>query len=300
MTAKVIGILSLVICTNGGVDAMTVSSRARRDAIHNTISALGGAFSTSVFPQPSLAATPVPLQSSSGAPVRIEELGGGFDLLSPKPITAEVYYPSSMINTKWRTQRVVTSVEGDLGQSALAWKLLGGSDERAFTSKLTEVYESSFIAPDEGMTDATYTFDGKEMQSAILDRSFELSSRTGIDKDTMQVDAKNNSIEYTRNNNEGPINLAVVSRKIEPVTESGFGSDEIYRIFSSAGGIFAGSNVYRCARVRRRFRRGFDESTGKRIIDGIEIVTTHRVLDGVAGIEKPTSTCKTRLRYTQL
>ena len=39
--------------------------------------------------------------------------------------------------------------------------------------------------------------------------------------------------------------------------------------------------------------------SGKRILDCIEIVTTHRVLDGVAQIELPTSTCKTRMRYTQ-
>ena len=65
------------------------------------------------------------------------------------------------------------------------------------------------------------------------------------------------------------------------------------------GGAFAGSNIYRAARVRRRYRRGYDEVSGKRILDCIEIVTTHRVLDGVAQIELPTSTCKTRMRYTQ-
>ncbi len=292
----------LVLCFYGSVDALSVASRTRRDALQN-ISAIGGVFtSSSIFmPQASQAATPLPLQSSSGASVRIEELGSGLDLLSPpKSMASEVYYPSSMVDTKWRVQRVVTSVEGNLEQSALAWKLLGGSDERAFTSKLTEVYEADFIAAPEGMKDATYTFEGKTLQSAILDRSLELSNRIGIDKGSILLDAPNNSIEYTRNNNEGPVNLTVVSRKIEPPTESGFGSDEVYRILSSAGGIFAGSNVYRCARVRRRFRRGFDESTGKRILDGLEIVTTHRVMDGVAGIERPTSTCKTRLRYTQL
>lgn len=293
--------LLLLSCSYDSVDALSVTSRARRDALKN-ISTIGGIFtSSSIFlPQASQAATPLPLQSSSGASVRIEELGSGLDLFSPKAMASEVYYPSSMADTKWRVQRVVTSVEGNLEQSALAWKLLGGSDERAFTSKLTEVYEADFIAAPEGMKDATYTFEGKTMQSAILDRSLELSSRIGMDKGSILLDTPNNSIEYTRNNNEGPVNLTVVSRKIEPPTESGFGSDEVYRILSSAGGIFAGSNVYRCARVRRRFRRGFDESSGKRILDGIEIVTTHRVLDGVAGIERPTSTCKTRLRYTQL
>ena len=291
-------ITSLLLCSYGGIEALSVPSRARRNALKE----MSTIASSSIFlPQASQAATtPPPLQSSSGTPVRIEELGSGLDLLSPKPMTSEVYYPSSMIDTKWRVQRVVTSVEGNLEQSALAWKLLGGSDERAFTSKLTEVYEADFIAAPETMTDAIYTFEGKTMQAAILDRSLELSSRVGIDKSSIILDTQTNSIEYTRSNNEGPVNLTVVSRKIEPPTESGFGSDEIYRILSSAGGVFAGTNVYRCARVRRRFRRGFDESTGKRILDGLEIVTTHRVMDGVAGIEMPTSTCKTRLRYTQL
>ena len=165
--------------------------------------------------------------------------------------------------------------------------------------QLYRLNEVESYAP-ERMTDATYTFEGKIMQAAILDRPLELTSRVGIDKGSIILDTQTNSIEYTRNNNEGPVNLTVVSRKIEPPTESGFGSDEVYRILSSAGGVFAGTNVYRCARVRRRFRRGFDESTGKRILDGLEIVTTHRVMDGVAGIEMPTSTCKTRLRYTQL
>ena len=293
-------VLTLICSRRVGVVAL---SATRRDALQR-ISAVGIATATSstlFLPQACVAAPPLPLQTSSGGTVRIEEVGGGLDLLSPKPLSAsEVFYPSSMADTRWKVQRVVTSVEGNLEQSALAWKLLGGSDERAFTSKLTEVYEADFIDAPENMKDASYTFDGKTMQSTILDRLSELSSRIGIEKGSIRLDIKNNSIEYTRSKNDGPINLTVVSRKIEPPTESGFGSDEIYRIHSSAGGVFAGANVYRCARVRLRFRRGFDETTGKRILDGIEIVTTHRVLDGVAGMELPTSTCKSRLRYTQL
>eukprot|EP00581_Thalassiosira_minuscula_P001113 CAMPEP_0183736946 /NCGR_PEP_ID=MMETSP0737-20130205/50655_1 /TAXON_ID=385413 /ORGANISM="Thalassiosira miniscula, Strain CCMP1093" /LENGTH=183 /DNA_ID=CAMNT_0025971095 /DNA_START=8 /DNA_END=555 /DNA_ORIENTATION=+ len=183
-----------------------------------------------------------------------------------------------MIDTRWRVQRVVTSVEGDLGQAALAWKLLGGSsDERAFTSKLTEVYNSQFIGAPETMKDALYQYDGKMLRAAILDRGYEVSSRTGVPGD--QVKWENDNIDYARsNNNDDKVNLTIVQRKIEPVSENGFGSDEVYRIQSSAGGIFAGANVYRAARVRRRYRRGFDEGSGKRILDCIEIVTTHRVL----------------------
>jgi hypothetical protein len=183
-----------------------------------------------------------------------------------------------MIDTDWKVQRVVTSVEGDLGQAALSWKLLGGSDERAFTSKVSEVYEANFIAPPETMKDAFYEYDGKLLQAAILDRRCELSSRTGISKDSLHWDVKCNS----------------------PPSDSGFGSDEVYRILSSAGGVFGGATVYRAVRVRRRYRRGYDEVTGKRIVECIEIVTTHRVLDGIAGLEFPTSTYKTRMRYTQL
>ena len=242
---------------------------------------------------------PLPLQTSSGL-VRVEGIGGGLDLLTPQPLSSsDVFYPSSMIDTKWKVQRVVTSVEGDLGQAALSWQLLGGRSELAFTSKLTEVYDASFVAAPNTMDDANYEYDGKILHAAILDRRYELSSRTGIATDAIQWDAKGSSIRYTRNNNDA-VNLTVVRRKIEPPSEEGFGSDEIYRIDSSAGGIFSGTNLYRAARVRKRFRRGFDESSGKRILDAIEVVTTHRVLDGIAGIELPTSTCKSRLRYTQL
>ncbi|KAL7551122.1 hypothetical protein ACHAWF_014321 [Thalassiosira exigua] len=277
-------------------------SQSRRDALRGLAGSMSMTSSFFVLPKVSGAATPAPLQTAGGSAIRVEEIGGGLDLLSPNPSllsSSDVFYPSSMINTRWKVQRVVTSVEGDLGQAALAWKLLGGSDERAFTSKLTEVYEVQFIAAPEAMKDATYEYGGKSLRAAILDRTSELSSRMNlaidaVDWDTDAID----SIGYTRNNDG--VNIKVFQRKIERPTEVGFGSDEIYRIQSSAGGIFAGTNVYRAARVRRRYRRGFDESTGKRILDCIEIVTTHRVLDGVAGIELPTSTCKSRLRYNVL
>jgi hypothetical protein len=87
----------------------------------------------------------LPLETSSGTTIRIEEIGGGLDLLlssSNSLSYSDVFYPSSMMNTQWTVQRVVVNVEGDINQAALIWKLLGGSDERAFTSKITEVYET--------------------------------------------------------------------------------------------------------------------------------------------------------------
>jgi len=258
--------------------------------------------SAAVILLPSICVHPSNAQTLTTSGIdRVEGVGGVLDLLSPKPLSySEVFYPNSMINTKWKVQRVITSVEGDLGQAALAWQLLGGSsDERAFTSKLTEVYESTFTSPPTSLDDAKYEYEGKILQAAILDRGSELSSRTGVANDTIQWDVKSNSISYARNKDDN-VNLTVVRRKNEMPTDQGFGFDEIDRIESSAGGIFSGTNVYRAARVKRRYRRGFDETTGQRILDAIEVVTTHRVLDGIAGIELPTSTTKSRLRYTQI
>jgi hypothetical protein len=64
---------------------------------------------------------------------RVEGIGGGFDILSPDPSNLsswDVYYPASMTNTNWKIQRVVTSVEGDVGQARVAWNLLGGSTNK--------------------------------------------------------------------------------------------------------------------------------------------------------------------------
>lgn len=242
----------------------------------------------------------------------MEEVGGGLDLLSPpKLASSDVFFPSSMIDTRWKVQRVVTSVEGDLGQAALIWKLLGGpSDDRAFASRSTESYDSRFVAAPAAMEDAIYEYEGKTLRAATLDRKYELSSRAfgggaaaseGGGAVRWDDESGNAAIHYARGDSNGDaVSLAVVRRKIEPPSESGVGSDEVYRIESSAGGIFGGTNVYRAARVRRRYRRGFDEATGRRTLEGIEIVTTHRVLDGIAGMELPTSTCKSRLRYTQM
>jgi len=191
-----------------------------------------------------------------------------------------------------------------LGQAGIAWSCLGGSSERAFTSKLTEVYDTRFIeAPSSMLIDATYEFDGKILRGAILDRAYEMQQRAGVTTNDVDVSwdpTKGNILTYTTEKGD-PIELAVVQRRVEKPTDvGGFGSDELYRIKSSAGGVFGNTAVYRAARVRRRYRRGYDEGTGKRVVDGIEIVTTYRVLDGVAGVEMPTSTFKSRIRMTQL
>ena len=77
-------------------------------------------------------AAPLPLQTASSGTspttVRVEEVGGGFDLLSPPSSaikSSDIFYPASMAGTSWKVQRAITSVEGDANQAAVAWKSLG-------------------------------------------------------------------------------------------------------------------------------------------------------------------------------
>ena len=297
--AAVVAAATLLLVRNGCHAFSAISPR--RSFIRN----YGAAIATIATCNPASAA-PLPLQtasSGSSSPVRVEEVGGGFDLLSPSPSflkSPDVFYPSSMSDTSWRVQRVITSVEGDVSQALVAWRSLGGGDERAFKERLTEGYEVKFIVAPDAMAGADYVYEGKTVRSAILDRSFEISHR--IDGDTVvnwdPTSGAPNTLAHKRNDDE--VELVVVQRRIEPPSETGFGSDELVRIKSSAGGAFKSLSVYRAARVRRRWRRGFDEATGKRVVDGLEIVTTYRVLDGVAGTEMPTSTTKSRIRMVEM
>lgn len=212
-----------------------------------------------------------------------------------------------MVNTSWRAQRVIASVEGDAGQAATMWTLLGGgASSKEFNSQLTEVYEVSFVAAPDSFRDAMYDYEGKTVRAAVMDRASSLSSRLGFTpssspSNTIQWDKESpqQTVAYSRNNKD-TIVLTTVQRKNEPPTEVGFGSDELLKISSSSGIMGSTTTIDRAARIKTRYRRGYDEITGKRIIDGIELVMTYRVLDGVAGVEMPTSSCKSRIRWTEL
>lgn len=241
-----------------------------------------------------------PIEGLGGTKERIQGIGGGFDILAPdtsKLTSFDAYYPSSMINTRWKVQRVVTSVEGDTGQAAIIWSLLGGSTDKAFTSQLTEVYEAYFVEASKSANDSMYQFDGKTVNASVLDRRTTLASRMGIDSSSVlwERDAPQ-TLQYTRRTNKSDaVELSTLQRKNE-LSEAGFGSDELLKLTSTS----FGGTIDRVCRVKSRYRRGFDEASSKRIIDGLEIVTTYRVLDGVAGVEMPTSTCKSRIRLTEM
>jgi hypothetical protein len=66
----------------------------------------------------------------------------------------------------------------------------------------------------------------------------------------------------------------------------GWGSNELLRITTP--------QIDRAVKVSRRFRRSYEGED--RVIEGIEIVKTFRVMDGIAGTEYPTSTTKSTLK----
>ena len=214
----------------------------------------------------------------------------------------------------WNCRRIVTSVEGDVAQAELAWRNLGGTGP----FRDVESFDSTFVFLPEDTDNSnnanrySYKYNGEWVQGVVLDRKLELQSRMRLNDnaadDTITWNIHQpDTLSYTRvplnqSSSTPPVELVVVQRKVETPTEQGFGYDELYRVTSSAGptaGIFSfatDANVERAVRVRRRYRRAFDER-GNRILEGLEIANTYRVLDGIAGVEMPTSTCKSSLVF---
>lgn len=198
------------------------------------------------------------------------EVGGGFDLLSTKRGLADldVMYPES-IEGIWNCERVVTRVEGDKFQAGEAYRCLGGGSspvQEGVIEKFTTRFIRSPVIQIPGM---------------VLDREFEFSSRA-MAKDVKWTVEKPNILEY-----ENKVKLVVVKRTVEVPSDKGFGFDELLRV---EDGI-----TTRAVQVKRRYRRSFDEQ-GNRVIEGLKIMKTFRVLDGIAGTEFPTSTIKSQIR----
>ena len=96
------------------------------------------------------------------------------------------------------------------------------------------------------------------------------------------------------------VELAIIQRSVESSSSSsndGFGFNELVRLTERQ--VPAGIPIQRCARVQRRYRTTTTEPGGGVVVEGLEIVKTYRVLDGVAGIELPTSTTKSQIRMIQ-
>jgi len=268
------------------------------------------AAASSPFEQPSL-------RQSGGYPERVEGIGGGFDMLGDrKPIAdIDVLYPPSL-NGTWVCERKVVSVEGDASQAQGAWKLLGGTipagGGREDFQKLQETYFVRFVDL-RRPTDGIIGLDGKKYYADILDRGYEMEERIGSGSSGSGEAAKPNGVQwdpftpntlkYDRNDGSPATELKVVQRKVEAQNNKGSlaGSNELIRVTTKAGSFFgsiANFDIMYATRVQRRWRRTTTDE-GDRVVEGIEIQKTYRVLDGIAGIETPTSTVKSTLRLTR-
>lgn len=220
-----------------------------------------------------LIASPAASFAASPPASRDVEVGGGYDLLSEKRGAAvgDVIYPVSMLGP-WNYVRTVASVGGDKFQAGEAYRCLGGKPS-LLQEGITESFETQYIRSPV-----------IETPGVVVDRGFEISSRAKI-KDVQWSVEKPNFLEF-----ENKVKLIVVKRSVEVPSEKGFGFDELLRVEDGS--------TTRAVQIKRRYRRAFDDQ-GNRVVEGLEIMKTFRVLDGIAGTEFPTSTVKSQIRLVR-
>lgn len=271
------------------LNALSFDINNRRTVIKSLISS---ASVFTVLPNEAYGAAQPGIQGVGGVMTRVEGIGGGFDLTTSTTSNGvDVIYPASM-EGRWKCQRFVTSVEGDAGQAEIAWRSLGGCGRTMMNH--VESFDVNFITPSSELNIKNeYVFEGNVFKGVVLDRGGEIKSRSNEQYKTVWTLESPNTLTY--NTDSSFVEVVVVQRKVELPSEKGFGFDELYRITSSAGGIFGENKVQRAIRLKRRYRRALDEN-GNRIVEGLEIMKTYRVLDGIAGVEMPTSTTKSQLK----
>lgn len=271
-------------------NALSLGVNNRRTVINSILSSPS---ILTVLPNEANALGQEGIQGVGGTITRVEEIGGGFDLTSSTTVKGEdVIYPQSMEGL-WNCRRVVTSVEGDSNQAEIAWRNLGGCGRDMMNN--IESFDVNFIVPLPELNIMNeYNFEGKVYKGAVLDRGAEIQSRSNGQYKAYWKISSPDTLIY--DNGSSLVEIVTVQRRIELPSEKGFGFDELYRITSSAGGIFGDSKVQRAVRLKRRYRRALDEN-GNRIVEGLEIMKTYRVLDSIAGVEMPTSTTKSQIKF---
>lgn len=222
---------------------------------------------------PFLIASPAASFAAVPPASRDVEVGGGYDLLSERRGAAvgDAIYPQSM-EGQWNCVRTVARVEGDKFQAGEAYRCLGGKPS-LLQEGSTESFETQYISSP-----------AIEISGVVVDRGFEISSRTKT-KDVQWNVEKPNLLEVDKK-----VKLVVVKRSVEVPSDKGFGFDELLRVEDGA--------TTRAVQIKRRYRRAFDEQ-GNRVVEGLEIMKTFRVLDGIAGTELPTSTVKSQIRLVR-
>lgn len=211
---------------------------------------------------------------------RSGDIGGGIDIsldtsnqvLSDPP---DVVFPLPYAG-RWACQRTIVSIEGDQYQAQAAYKALGGSTEHF--PKTIENFETKLIP-------APFNSDNY----AVVDRTSERSSRTGTSSKNIQWNINQPNVLQSGDSNT---KLTVIQRSVTiPSLNQGVlaGSQELVRIQE---GPFT-----RAALVKQRYR---PSPSDPNLIEGLEILKTFRVLDGIAGTEFPTSTIKSQILLTRL
>jgi len=185
----------------------------------------------------------------------------------------DVSFPISM-EGDWDIITKITLVEGDANAAEAAWRGLGGTGD--FKS-LTERFKTRLIKE---------VGDGR---NTVVDRAYEMQSRIGT-TGRVQESSSPDQIKYIRVENgdaKKDFSLRVWQRSIEQL-DNGVGFKELVAINENG--------FERVAQVKRRYKPE-SASGGGRINawDGLEIVKTFRLLDGVIG-DLPTSTIKSRIR----
>jgi len=224
---------------------------------------------------------------TAGLPLQVEgwnvAVGNGFDLFAdtiPRKLKdmGDVLYPVSMEGI-WICDRAIKSIDGDTYQAKELYRALGCNNvEEYFKINQVESFPTKFMKSGDG-------------NYVINDRGYELLSRTkNINTDSVNVNwniDEPNILEYI-NKNKKKIQLIVKDRSNEIPNDKGFGFNELLCIQDES------SFITRAVQMKRRYRRSYD-AQGNRIVEGIEIIKTFRVLDGIAGTEYPTSTIKSAI-----
>jgi hypothetical protein len=198
------------------------------------------------------------------------------DTLKEELQATDVLFPSAL-KGDWHATRKITLVEGDAGMAEAAWRGLGGQGD---FKALTERFPTRFVGqPGSG-----------PMMGVVMDRGFETAARIGAagGRVLQWEHERPNVLRYSGVAGAGEVVVRVWQRSIEQL-DGGFGFKELYTIDEGSGP----GKFERVASIKRRYRL----SSGG--IDGLEIMKTFRLLDGVVG-DLPTSTMKTRIRLDRL
>ena len=182
------------------------------------------------------------------------------------------FFLSSLIEGRWTCERTVASVAGDKFQAGEAYRCLGGKANLLQEGSI-ELFETQYI--DSPVID---------ISGVVVDRGFEISSRAKANDVQWNVE-KPNVLVF-----DNKVKLVVVKRSVEVPSDKGFGFDELLRVEDGS--------TTRAVQIKRRYRRSYDDQ-GNRVVEGLEILKTFRVLDGIAGIEFPTSTVKSSIRLVR-